>query len=43
MGIVSDTLVARTPRHMIVHNMGAGAKREDHLFSFKITEHFRYF
>lgn len=43
MGIVSDTLVAGTPRHMIVHNMGAGARQEDHLFSFKIAEHFRYF
>ena len=30
-------------RHLIVHNIGQGPKREDVLFRWKITGHYRYF
>jgi uncharacterized protein YijF (DUF1287 family) len=30
-------------RYGIIHNIGAGPKLEDNLFSYKITGHFRYF
>jgi len=30
-------------RYGIVHNIGAGPKLEDNLFSYKITGHYRYF
>jgi uncharacterized protein len=40
IGIVSDHLtVAGTP--LILHNIGAGAKEEDILFSYPMTGHFR--
>lgn len=42
IGIVVDRK-APEGRYMIVHNIGAGPKLEDVLFSWKITGHFRYF
>jgi hypothetical protein len=42
IGIVVDQK-ARSGRYMIVHNIGAGPKMEDVLFSWKITGHYRYF
>lgn len=30
-------------RYMVVHNIGAGPKMEDVLFSWKVTGHYRYF
>jgi len=43
IGIVSDkkTTFTRTP--LIIHNIGAGVKEEDVLFSYKIIGHYRYF
>ena len=43
IGIVSDKRVPGTERLMIVHNIGAGPKLEDMLFSYPITGHFYYF
>ena len=42
IGIVTDHLVPRTKRPMIVHNIGEGPKKEDMLFEFPITGHYRY-
>jgi uncharacterized protein YijF (DUF1287 family) len=42
IGMVVDRKSA-AGRYMIVHNIGAGPKMEDVLFSWKITGHFRYF
>jgi uncharacterized protein YijF (DUF1287 family) len=43
IGVVSDkkTMISRTP--LIIHNIGAGVKEEDVLFSYKIIGHYRYF
>jgi len=43
IGIVSDkkTLLNRTP--LIIHNIGAGVREEDILFSYKIIGHYRYY
>ncbi len=41
IGIVTD-LRAPTGHYMVVHNIGAGPKLEDVLFSWRITGHFRY-
>lgn len=41
IGIVSD--VRRGDRHLVVHNIGAGAQIEDVLFAYEVTGHFRYF
>jgi uncharacterized protein YijF (DUF1287 family) len=43
IGIVVDRRDAQSGRLMIVHNVGAGPKMEDVLFSWKITGHYRYF
>ena len=41
-GLVVDSLVPGTDRHLIVHNIGDGAQLEDILFAFPITGHYRY-
>lgn len=38
--VVADPLGAAKP--LIVHNIGAGPKREDVLFAWKVTGHYRY-
>jgi len=43
IGIVVDRRSAQGERYMMVHNIGAGPKMEDVLFSWKITGHYRYF
>jgi uncharacterized protein YijF (DUF1287 family) len=43
IGIVVDKIAADSGRHMIVHNIGAGPKMEDVLFTWRITGHYRYF
>ena len=43
IGIVVDQVSPQTGRHQIVHNIGAGPKMEDVLFSWKITGHYRYY
>jgi uncharacterized protein YijF (DUF1287 family) len=43
IGIVVDQKSAASGRYMVVHNIGAGPKMEDVLFSWKITGHYRYF
>jgi uncharacterized protein YijF (DUF1287 family) len=43
IGIVVDRKSASSGRYMVVHNIGAGPKMEDVLFSWKITGHYRYF
>jgi uncharacterized protein YijF (DUF1287 family) len=43
IGLVSNVWNAAGDRHLIVHNIGAGARAEDVLFNWKITGHFRYF
>ena len=43
IGIVVDQKVRWSDRYMIVHNIGAGPKMEDVLFSWMITGHYRYF
>lgn len=41
--IVSDELVFLSQnRYQIIHNVGAGPKQEDRLFSYDITGHYRY-
>lgn len=42
IGIVVDEK-SEGPRHMIVHNIGQGPRREDVLFAWKITGHYRYY
>jgi hypothetical protein len=43
IGIVVDERSAPSGRHLIVHNIGQGPKREDVLFAWKITGHYRYY
>ena len=43
IGIVVSEKSAEGGRHLIVHNIGQGPKREDMLFRWKITGHYRYF
>lgn len=43
IGLVSKIAVAGTDRYAIVHNIGAGARLEDVLFSWQIIGHYRYF
>ena len=43
IGIVVDRKSITSERYMVVHNIGAGPKMEDVLFSWKITGHYRYF
>ncbi|PTD95028.1 DUF1287 domain-containing protein [Pseudothauera lacus] len=42
IGIVTDVVDARSGRPLIVHNIGAGPRLEDMLFSYPITGHYRY-
>lgn len=42
IGIVVDRKAAQSGRFLVVHNIGAGPKMEDVLFSWKITGHYRY-
>ena len=42
IGIVAARRSSDALRPLIVHNIGAGPKLEDILFSFKITGHYRY-
>ena len=44
IGVVVEQVSPADPaRHLMVHNIGEGAKMEDVLFAFQITGHFRYF
>lgn len=43
IGMVVNVKSAKSGRLMIVHNIGAGPKMEDVLFSWKITGHYRYY
>ena len=43
IGIVVDEKSAEGGRHLIVHNIGQGPKREDVLFEWRITGHYRYY
>ena len=43
IGIVVDEKSVEGGRHLIVHNIGQGPKREDVLFAWKITGHYRYY
>lgn len=43
VGLVSDEPVAGGKGYAIVHNIGAGARLEDVLLSWKIIGHYRYF
>ncbi len=42
IGIVTDKTSRGTGNPFIVHNIGAGPKLEDMIFSYKITGHYRY-
>ena len=42
IGLVTDKRSRDNKRYLIVHNIGAGPKVEDMLFSFEITGHYRY-
>lgn len=42
IGIVTDRLDPTSGNPMVVHNIGAGPKLEDMLFSYKVTGHYRY-
>jgi uncharacterized protein len=43
IGIVVGEKSTVGGRHLIVHNIGQGPKREDVLFAWKITGHYRYY
>ncbi len=43
IGVVSDTRAPDSRDYEIVHNIGAGARLEDVLFSWTIIGHYRYF
>jgi uncharacterized protein len=43
VGLVSDERALDSGRYEIVHNIGAGARREDVLFSWRVIGHYRYF
>ena len=43
IGIVVDRRSPGGDRYMIVHNIGAGPRMEDVLFSWRITGHYRYY
>jgi uncharacterized protein YijF (DUF1287 family) len=42
IGVVTDKTSLGTKNPLIVHNIGAGPKLEDMIFSYKITGHYRY-
>lgn len=43
IGVVSNVFNKDTKRYSIIHNIGGGTMREDRLFEWKITGHYRYF
>jgi uncharacterized protein len=43
IGIVVDQKSPSSGRYLVVHNIGAGPKMEDAIFSWKVTGHYRYF
>jgi uncharacterized protein YijF (DUF1287 family) len=43
IGMVTNILSEATDGYQIVHNIGAGARVEDALFSWKVIGHYRYF
>ena len=43
IGIVVNKKSPKTGRYLVEHNIGAGPKIEDVLFSWRITGHYRYF
>jgi hypothetical protein len=43
IGVVSNVWSEPEKRCLIVHNIGAGARLEDVLFSWTVTGHYRYF
>ena len=43
IGIVVNKKSRASGRYLVEHNIGAGPKVEDVLFSWKITGHYRYF
>jgi uncharacterized protein YijF (DUF1287 family) len=43
IGLVSNEWDNRDKRYLIIHNIGGGVAKEDRLFDWKITGHFRYF
>lgn len=43
VGMVVNVWYKPSTRYLIVHNIGAGARMEDVLFSWKITGHYRYY
>ncbi len=42
IGVVTDRRSSDGQRPLVVHNIGAGPKLEDVLFSWKVTGHYRY-
>lgn len=42
IGIVSDTIAEDGATRLVIHNIGAGAQRENTLFAFEITGHYRF-
>jgi uncharacterized protein len=43
VGMVTNVWYKPSQRYLVVHNIGAGTRMEDVLFSWKITGHYRYF
>jgi uncharacterized protein len=43
IGIVTDRVSNSSGNHQIVHNIGAGARLEDVLFSWQVIGHYRHF
>ncbi len=41
--VVAEVSPADPARHLVVHNIGEGARLEDVLFAYQLTGHFRYF
>ena len=42
IGIIGREIVPGTDRRYVIHNIGAGPKREDVLFTYQIHGHYRY-
>ncbi len=42
IGLVSSAFAPGRARHLVVHNIGQGAREEDVLFAYVVTGHFRY-
>ena len=43
VGMVTNVWYKPSQRYLIVHNIGAGTRMEDVLFTWKVTGHYRYF